>query len=392
MSCGNGSVFRRVIEGNENKGVIVFGTGYAGKMAMYILKTIYAVRVLCAFDNSPSKEGEVFWDDIPCKKAVKTSEDIPVLICIINEKVAETIRKQCVELGYRSIFKVSEDDIAAETKEWDERKCIELMYFCKTGEKLNLDNPANYNEKLQWLKLNDHDPRMCKMTDKLAVKEYVRDVIGEEHIIPTLGAWNSFDDIDFGLLPVRFVLKCTHDSGSVEIINDKDNADIFRMREKFFSAMNRDYYYIAREPGYIGIPRRILAEPVLKDPNSEYLKDYKVFVFDGEPKIVQVDYDRFRNHTRIMYSAQWENLGFSTMYPYDATKEEERPEELDELLMLARKLSKAFRHVRVDFYIADKRIYFGEMTFYHGGGYEKFSDEKWNRTMGDWLTLPGVDR
>ena len=162
--------------------------------------------------------------------------------------------------------------------------------------------------------------------------------------------------------------------------------------ERFSAALNRDYYYIAREPSYIGIPRRIIAEPVLNDTESECLKDYKVFVFDGEPKIVQVDYDRFSNHSRIMYSAQWENLGFSTMYPYDETKEEPRPEELDELLTLARKLSEGFKHVRTDFYIADKQIYFGEMTFFHGSGYERFSDERWNRIMGEWLTLPEVDR
>lgn len=385
------TVFEWIARNSKNNEVIVFGTGYAGQMAMYILKNKYKECVICAFDNSPSKVGKAFWDDIICKKPELILDDVPVLICTINEKVTETIRKQCEELGYKSIYILLEDDIAAETTEWDERKCIELMYYCKTGEELILDFPQNYNEKLQWLKLNNNDLRMRNMTDKLAVKEYVRDKIGVDHVIPTFGSWDNFDEIDFNLLPDRFVLKCTHDSGSAEIIADKKHVDLAYLKEKFNAALNRDYYYIAREPSYIGIPRRIIAEPLLTDTYSQYLKDYKVFVFDEEPKIVQVDYDRFNNHSRIMYSAKWENLGFSTMYPYDATKEETRPENLDELLFLARQLSKGFRHVRVDFYIADKHIWFGEMTFYHGGGYEKFSDEKWNRTMGDWLSIPEVD-
>lgn len=389
MSKRNESIFGR-IAGISKIGLIVFGTGYAGKMAMYILKNKYKKRIICAFDNSLVKEGKVFWDDIVCKKPELLSYDVPVLICIFNEKAAEAIRKQCEELGYKSIYILSEDDIATETAKWDERECIELMYYCQTGEELNLDSPQNYNEKLQWLKLNDHDLRMRNMTDKLAVKEYVKDKIGVDHIIPTIGSWDDLDEIDFNLLPDKFVLKCTHDSGSVEIVEDKKQIDFERLKEKFTAALNRDYYYIAREPSYIGIPRRIIAEPMLIDTHSQYLKDYKVFVFNGEPKIVQVDYDRFHNHSRIMYSAEWENLGFSTMYPYDATKAEPRPEELDELLLLAKQLSEGFRHVRVDFYIADKHIWFGEMTFYHGGGYEKFTDERWNHTMGEWLVLPEV--
>ncbi len=390
MSKRTESILGRITGNNDNE-VIVFGIGYAGRMAMYILKNKYKQSVICAFDNSPAKEGKVFWEDVTCRRPELISDDVPVLICIINEKAAKAIRKQCEELGYKSIYTLSEDDIVVETAEWDERECIELMYYCKTGEELNLDFPQNYNEKLQWLKLNDHDLRMRDMTDKLAVKEYVRDTIGSEYVIPTLGSWDTFDEIDFNLLPDKFVLKCTHDSGSVEVIEDKKQIDRAYLKEKFTAALKRDYYYFAREFNYIGIPKRIIAEPILKDTHSKYLKDYKVFVFDEEPKIVQVDYDRFHNHSRIMYSARWENLGFSTMYPYDATKEEPRPEELDELLMLAKQLSKGFRHVRVDFYIADKHIWFGEMTFYHGGGYEKFSDEKWNRTMGEWLKLPEDD-
>ncbi len=389
MRKRNGSIIGRIAENSKN-GLIVFGTGYAGQMVMYILKNKYEERIICAFDNSPEKEGKVFWDDIVCKKPEPISDNVPVLICIINEKAAETIRKQCEEIGYKSIYVLSEDDIASETAKMDEKECIELMYYCQTGEELNLDFPRNYNEKLQWLKLNDHDLRMKDMTNKLAVKEYVKGKIGADHVIPTLGSWDNFDKIDFNLLPDRFVLKCTHDSGSVEIIEDKKQIDLVRLKEKFTAALNRDYYYIAREPSYIGIPRRIIAEPVLIDAHSKYLKDYKVFMFNEEPKIVQVDYDRFHNHSRIMYSTEWENLGFSTMYPYDATMEEPRPEELDELLLIAKQLSKGFRHVRADFYITNKHIWFGEMTFYHGGGYEKFTDEKWNHIMGGWLELPEV--
>lgn len=391
MNSGTVSFFGEFADNRKTKKAIVFGTGYAGKMSMYILKYIYDVDVVCAFDNSHSNDGKVFWGDIRCTMPTLKDTDIPVLVCIFNPSIAQKVRIQCEQLGYNTIHIVTEDDIALETSSWDERKCIELMYYCRTGEQLNIDSPVTYNEKLQWLKLNVQDPAQRDLTDKAVVKDYVKKLIGDKHVIPTLGIWNSFDEIDFDKLPDRFVLKCTHDSGSVMIIDDKDKMDISGMREQFSAALKREYYYTAREPNYISIPGRIIAEPLLTDDRSDYLKDYKVFMFDGQPRIIQVDYDRFRNHSRIMYSADWKNLGFSTLYPYDASKEEPRPKELDEMLSLASKLSAGMPHVRVDFYIANDTIYFGELTFFHGGGYERFSDEKWNITMGQWLKLP-IDR
>lgn len=266
---------------------------------------------------------------------------------------------------------------------------LSYLYKKITGEKLNLKAPASFNEKLQWLKLYDKNPSYTSLVDKYAVREYVKEKIGDKYLIPLLGGpWYSADEIDFEALPDQFVLKCTHDSGSVIICEDKSKFDISAAKKKLNRCLKIKFFYLAREWPYKNVPPAIIAEKYMTDETGYELKDYKVFTFNGIPKLIQVDYDRFQNHKRNLYNTEWEYLPAQIQYPTDSSIKIERPKRLEEMLKAAEKLSNGLVHVRIDFYSIEDRLYFGEMTFYHGGGFEIFTPKKFEYEMGNWITLP----
>jgi hypothetical protein len=269
-----------------------------------------------------------------------------------------------------------------------DEKYLQKKFKAKLGYELNLSNPQTFNEKLQWLKLNDRKPIYTTMVDKYAVKQYVADAIGEEYIIPTLGVWDRPEDIDWDSLPNQFVLKATHDSGGLVICTDKSKLDKKKAVKKLNKSLKRDYYKMHREWPYKDVRRRVIAEKYMTDESGVELKDYKVFNFDGEPKFIQVDYNRFVEHKRNLYTTDWEYIDAAIQFPTDKTNQIKRPECLKEMLDLARKLSVGIPHVRTDFYCIDNKIYFGELTFYHGSGMEKFTPEEFGLEVGSWLKLP----
>ena len=255
-----------------------------------------------------------------------------------------------------------------------------------TGYELNLDNPQTFNEKLQWLKLNYHKPSFSLMVDKAEVKKYVSDIIGEEHIIPTYAVYNSVDEIDFDKLPEQFVLKCTHDSDDLVICKDKSQLNREKVRKQLKKGLKFDYFYMGREWVYKNVKHRIIAEKYMTDLGEE-LKDYKIFNFDGEPRIIEVDYNRFKNHKRHLYTTEWNKLDVTFVYPGDDTIIE-KPKQLDQMLGYARKLSKGHPFIRTDFYIIDDNIYFGELTFYHHCGFGQITPFEFDVEMGKWIKLP----
>lgn len=261
------------------------------------------------------------------------------------------------------------------------------------GKELDLEEPRTFNEKLQWLKLYDRKPEYTQMVDKYRAREYIAQTIGEEYLIPLLGAWDDPEDIDFDALPDQFVLKCNHNSGTgMCICKDKPKLDIEKVRKDLRKGLAQDYYLTGREWPYKNVPRKIIAEKFMVDESGVELKDYKVFCFDGEPKAIQVDFDRFTEHKRNVYSTQWELLEVGIEYPRDPSRIIEKPKKLEEMLRLAQKLSAGIPHVRVDFYIIEDKIYFGELTFYHGSGYERFVPEEWGHVFGGWIKLPKQGR
>lgn len=271
----------------------------------------------------------------------------------------------------------------------DDEEFIKKLFLLKTGSELNLECPETFNEKIQWLKLYDRKPVYTTMVDKYEAKKYVAGIIGEKYIIPTLGVWDQFDEIDFSALPNQFVLKCTHESGGIVIVKDKAEMNRKEAKRKLHKSLQKNYYYHSREWPYKNVRPRIIAEQYISDRAG--LNDYKVFNFNGVPKIIQVDYDRFVNHKRNLYSTDWEFIDAQIRYPSDVSHVIERPGVLDEMLELARRLSKDMLFLRTDFYCIDHKIYFGELTLHHGSGFETFTPKEYGRELGEMLALPIED-
>lgn len=273
---------------------------------------------------------------------------------------------------------------------WGDKEYLERKYRAIFHKKLDLDNPSTFNEKLQWLKLYDRKPEYTTMVDKYAAKKYVADRIGEEHIIPTLGVWDKFDDIDFDALPNQFVLKCTHDSGGLVIVKDKATFDKKAAKKKIEKSLKTDYYLSGREWPYKNVPRRIIAEKYMVDESGYELKDYKFFAFDGFAKAMFIATDRQTEgeETKFdFYDMDFNHLPFTNGHP-NATTEIRRPQSFNEMKELAEKLSEGIPEVRVDFYDINGQVYFGELTLFHWSGMVPFKPEEWDKRFGEWIKLP----
>lgn len=254
---------------------------------------------------------------------------------------------------------------------------------------LDLKDPKTFNEKLQWLKLYDRKPEYTTMVDKYAAKQYAAAIIGDEHIIPTLGVWDRFEDIDFDDLPDQFVLKCTHGSGDVVICKDKSSFDREAARKKITKALRTDYYKISREWPYKDVQRKVLAERYMEDDMLGELRDYKFFCFNGRVKCFKVDFDRFINHRANYYDREGVLLPFGEVsFPPDPERRIFLPPGLEMMIAFAESLSASIPFLRVDFYYVNGNIYFGESTFYPAAGFGVFTLEEWDRKMGEWLELP----
>ena len=261
----------------------------------------------------------------------------------------------------------------------------------RMGYPLNLRNPKTFNEKLQWLKLHDRRPEYITMVDKYAVKKYVADIIGEEYVIPTIGVWNSPDEIEWDKLPNQFVLKCTHDSGGLVICRDKEKLDIEAAKKKLSFSLQRDYYKPGREWPYKNVPRRIIAEKYIEPkPNVKDLPDYKWYCFNGEPKYCQVIQDRSEHETIDFFDTDWVHQEFIGLNPAaePAEVQPQRPANLETQIRIVRMLSKGIPYSRIDLYDVGDQTYFGEITLYPGSGFGEFHPCQYNEILGEMIKLP----
>lgn len=266
---------------------------------------------------------------------------------------------------------------------------VRRTYRWHLKKELNLESPAAYTEKLQWLKLYDHRPEYTKMVDKYEAKQYVAQRIGSEYVIPLLGVWECAEDINFDSLPEKFVLKTTHDSGGIVICKNKQELNIAAARKKLRHFLKREYYRYNREWPYLHVKHRIIAEQYMEDQHHGELRDYKFFTFGGEPKVLFIVQGRGEGQ-RIYadcFDMAFNHLPFSINHPM-APVPPERPACFEEMKRLAALLSEGTPQLRVDFYEADGRVYFGEMTFFHCSGLAGFHPAKWDQIFGDWVTLP----
>lgn len=272
-----------------------------------------------------------------------------------------------------------------------DKEYISRMYKAKFGREINLDNPETFNEKLQWLKLYDRKTIYTTMVDKYEAKKYVADIIGEEYIIPTLGVWDTAEEIDFKILPDKFVLKTTHDSGGVKLV-DKNKPD-YNERElrKFFrKRLKRSLYKLTREWPYKDVKPRIIAEKYMENVGEDGVKDYKFFCFDGVAKCYKVDFDRFIEHHANYYDIEsnYMNLG-EVAFPASKSKHADISQaDIDTMIFISQQLAQTTPFLRVDFYDIEGKIYWGELTFFPASGFGKLYPDEADLTLGKWIQLP----
>lgn len=274
-----------------------------------------------------------------------------------------------------------------------DKKYLEIVYKNKFHKKLNLDNPQTFNEKLQWLKLYDRNPEYTKMVDKYEAKKYVASLIGEEYIIPTIGVYDKFDDIDFNKLPNQFVIKCTHDSGGLVICKDKSKLDIKKVRKMINKSLKRKYFYLWREWPYKNVKPRIIIEKYMINEDKLELKDYKFFCFEGLPKFMYISNDLNDHLNQETYTDFFDmqfnkiKMKFKSPNSPDGINIE-KPKNFDKMIEYSKLLAKGILHVRIDWYEINGRLYFGEITFYHNGGYFEVHPQELNKKIGDMINLP----
>lgn len=274
-----------------------------------------------------------------------------------------------------------------------DEKFLKRLYKANRGKTLDLENPRTFNEKLQWMKLYDHNPLYTVTSDKYAVRDYVKEKIGEEYLVPLIGVWDSPDDIDFDALPEQFVLKCNHNSGiGMCICKDKSKLDIEKVKKNLQKGLDQDFFLSCREWQYKNIKRRIICEEFLSELDKGDLVNYKIYCFDGEPKFFHISgnmaaHDHGKARLSFL-SLDWEPLPFCREdYPtYEVLPEE--PVNKDKMLELSRILSADFNFMRVDLYEINGKIYFSELTLDPCGGYNPFQPEEWDLKIGEMLTLP----
>ena len=262
---------------------------------------------------------------------------------------------------------------------------ISLVYYKHFKHFPNIRNPKTFTEKLQWNKLYNRDPLFTVLVDKLLVKDYIAETIGEEYVIPTLKCWDNAYDIDLNELPNKFILKCNHDSHSKQLCMDKKSFDISKAKEELQKNLNQNAFWYGREWPYKNVSPKIFAERLLESPDGD-LKDYKVMCFNGKAKLIMLNANRFLGDLEeAMYDLDWKKTDITQGYP--STKDYPRPKNLDLMIHLSEVLAKDINHVRVDWYNIEGKLYFGEMTFFDGSGFVPFDNPEHDVLLGSWMKL-----
>lgn len=289
-------------------------------------------------------------------------------------------------------------------KTMDDKTFLERAFKFYLGYELDLDTPKTLNEKLQWLKLNDRRPEYTMMVDKYKVREYIADKLGEEYLIPLIGVWDDPDDIDFDALPNQFVLKCNHNSGlGMCICKDKSKLDLKKVKDELRKGIKQDYYLTGREWPYKDVPRKIICEKYMTDHSdqemsdiennkarkSDGLNDYKFMCFNGKVQCSFVCSERFSTDGLkvTFFDKDWNVLPFERHYPKSQLSIP-KPINYEKMIELSEKLAEGIPFVRIDFYEIDRKLYFGEMTFFPGSGFEEFDPVEWDKKLGDLISLP----
>ena len=266
---------------------------------------------------------------------------------------------------------------------------IHILYFIKLHKILNIKNPHTFNEKLQWIKLNVRNDLMTQCVDKLLVRDYVKSYNLERILNKLVGVFHNVDQINFDLLPNKFVIKTTHGSSQNIIVKSKDSINISKVKKLLRYYLKFNHFIVGREWPYKNVEPRIIIEKFLEEEsnlNSSELRDYKIFCFNGKPHFIQVDIDRFTDHKRDFYDLNWNKLKMTLLYE-NSSLELTKPKNLKEMVNFSAQLSNPFLFCRVDFYEVQNTLIFGEITFFPENGMVEFSPYSINEDLGNLLKI-----
>lgn len=398
MNC---DLFLKIAE-EWKKEVCIFGAGNNGQTWVYYLLLDAGFNISFYIDNY--KSGFICNGlNVYSINKLKDNDDVYVFVSP-SGKDEESIVSQLEAMGITKIYHFESEYAPVDFAHYlyknankglinkyksvmDDEEYIKIRYRYRMKKDIELNPPITFNEKLNWLKIYDRNPKYSLMVDKYEVKKIVAEMIGESYVIPTLGIWDDFDSIDFSELPEQFVLKCTHDSGSVIICRNKQKFDYLTARKKLQKAQELNPFWADREWPYLGVKPRIIAEKYVSS-ESENLEVFKIFNLNGIPRMIQVIQDDKTSYETIDYfDTDWNLLDLRQNYPNSITHIE-RPACLNEMLLVAKKLSKDIPCVRTDFYVVDNHIMFSEYTFFSDSGSERFYPDKWDYILGELLELP----
>lgn len=266
-----------------------------------------------------------------------------------------------------------------------------LMFYYRllTGNKLDLHHPVGFNQKLQWLKIHDRNRIYTTLVDKYAVREYIAETIGKQYLVPLMGVYEHVGDIDWEALPDEFVLKCTHGSGCNIICADKSKLDVEASKIKLEKWMKKNWYWVGREWPYKNVKPKIICEQFISN-NNKPPEDYKVLCFNGKAKLIEVHLNRFgEQHECDNYDMNWEktNISQKCVGLPNSSQLIPKPVVFDQMISMSEALAGATRHVRIDWYIVENKLYFGEITFYDASGFSDFDREEDDYLLGSWISL-----
>lgn len=303
---------------------------------------------------------------------------------ILLRQEVERLKAQCISMQneYKTLFALSYPN-----PEQRRRLLIDRYRACTRGQKLDLDNPKKWSEKIQWIKLYDMDDLKTRLADKYLVREWIKEKIGEKYLIPLLGAYDGPDEIDYDSLPEKFVIKCNHGCSMNIIVKDKNTIDKEEIKNKLNTWLKRTYGFMGFELQYLNIRPRVIIEKHMENAGRLDIIDYKFWCFNGKPKYIHVFVERSTNKKATFFDTNWVKQSFAYNFPL-IDYEMEKPDNLDKMLSIAETLSKDFKFVRVDLYrLDDGSIYFGEMTFTPWGGWPTWNEADIDRKLGDLLKL-----
>ncbi len=398
--------FEDYLDVAEKGKICIFGAGLYGTTWVYgILRAMEAqVDFYCDNKKQPGVEIKEGVKTISPQELYSLHDNVTVFVAV-SYRYQDSIREQLKENGIVKFMEMDqiflqefmEDIIEKNDPQLNEKfkfiindeDYLSTEFEYHMGYRPNLENPRTFNEKIQWLKLHVRNPEYVRMADKYEVKKYITEKIGEKYVIPTLGLYETFDEIDFEKLPRQFVLKCTHDSGSTVVCRDKNSFDIEKARTLLERNLKYNYYWAGREWQYKDIKPRIIAEQYLEDTQDRELRDYKFFCFHGIAKVLLIAQGRMssdREVTTDFFNERLEHMEMRSGHKNGLVLPH-MPEHYLEMKETAEKLSLGIPHVRVDFYEVNGQVYLGEFTFHHQGGMVPLEPYERDIELGNWIHL-----